>query len=135
MSATRSPLSLRNILLVDAVTCAAMGMALAIGSAAIGELTRLPPALLWYAGLALLPIAAFMGVVATRPAIPAVGVCLIVAGNILWVAASLALLGGGWIAPNALGIAFVLVQATAVTVLAALEYSAMRQGAFALRTD
>lgn len=50
------------------------------------------------------------------------------AGNALWVAASLALLLGP-AAPNALGVAFVLLQAAAVAGLAWVEAVALRAGA------
>jgi len=127
MSASRSLLSLRNVLLVDAITCAAMGALLIGGSAAIGHLTQIPPALLFYAGLGLLPVAVFMGLVALRPVIPAAGVRLIVAGNILWVAGSLLLLGAGLITPNVLGLGFIVGQAAVVAVLARLEHGALHE--------
>ena len=61
-----------------------------------------------------------MAWVATRPAALRGGVWLVIAGNALWVAASGALLFR--LAPSALGYAFVIAQAAAVAVLAALEY-------------
>jgi hypothetical protein len=42
------------------------------------------------------------------------------------VAASFALLLTGWVAPTTLGIAFVVVQALAVALLAKLEHGALR---------
>jgi hypothetical protein len=122
-------LSLRNILLLDASTCAAMGTLLTTASVWISSLMQIPAALLFCAGLSLFPIAAFMALVATRRAIPVAGVRLIVAGNAAWVAGSMVLLGSGWIAPNALGCGFVLLQATAVAILAWLEHIASRQRA------
>lgn len=124
LSASR--LSLRNLLLADAATCAAMGLALASGAAPLAALTGLPAALLSYAGLALLPIAAVMLLVALRPALQPAGTWLVIAGNAAWVAASLALLLSGWVAPTATGTAFVVVQALAVAVLAKLEHGALR---------
>jgi len=119
-------LSLRPLLLIDAATCAAMGLALDIGAAPLSALTGLPAALLFYAGLSLLPIAGFMALIAWRPHPGAVR--LVVLGNFAWVAASLLLLASdpitGWIAPNMLGVAFVGVQAFAVAALALLEQSA-----------
>ena len=67
----------------------------------VGREQHLPPALLLYAGLALIPTAAFMALVATRPAVSPAGVWLIIAGNGLWAAASLLLLASGLVAPNA----------------------------------
>lgn len=121
-----SLLSLRNLLLADAATCAAMGLALASGAAPLAALTGLPAALLSYAGLALLPIAAVMLLIALRPALQPAGTWLVIAGNAAWVVASLALLLSGWVAPTATGAAFVVVQALAVAVLAKLEHGALR---------
>lgn len=118
--------SLRKLLFLDAATCAGMGIVLVLGSGFIAGLTRLPPALLLYAGIALLPIAAFMAIVATRPVPPLPGVWLVIAGNMLWVAASVLLPVGGLISPNPLGWAFVLAQALVVAGLAGLEYGAVR---------
>jgi hypothetical protein len=121
-----SRLSLRNLLLADAATCAAMGLALVLGATALAGLTGLPAALLSYAGLGLLPIAAVMLLVALHPALLPAGAWVVIAGNAAWVIASLALLVTGWVAPNTLGIAFVVVQALAVAVLAKLEHGALR---------
>lgn len=129
MSSTSPLPSLRSLLLIDAATCAAMGLALDFGAAPIARLTGLPQPLLLWAGLALLPIAAFLAVVALRPALRPAGARLAIAGNAAWVLASLALLTSGWVAPNGLGVAFVLVQALAVAALTGLELAALRHGA------
>jgi len=127
---TKSALpSLRSLLLADAATCAALGLVLDLGAAPIAALTGLPAGLLLYAGLALLPIAAFLALIALRPALQPLGSRLAVAGNVAWVATSLALLASGWGAPNGLGVAFVLVQALAVAGLALLEFAALRRTA------
>ena len=52
---TTSLTSLRALLLIDAATCAAMGLALGLGARPIAALTGLPQPLLIWAGLALLP--------------------------------------------------------------------------------
>jgi hypothetical protein len=88
---------------------------------------QIPADLLFYAGASLFPIAAFIALVGTRQAPPPVSVWLVIVGNIAWVAASLSLLAGGAISPNALGYTFVAVQAAAVAVLAELEYIGVRQ--------
>ncbi len=117
-------LSLRGILRLDAITCAAMGAGLLLASEPVGTLTRLPTALLFAAGALLMPVAVFIAVVAERPARAAVGAVIL--GNLAWVLASLALLLGGHVSPNALGATFVLVQALAVFALATLEGAALR---------
>jgi hypothetical protein len=122
---SNSPLSLRTVLFFDAATCAVMGTALMLGAGPIASLTLIPPSLLYYAGLMLLPIAAFMALVALPANPPALGVWLVILGNIGWVIASVALIFGDWIAPNTLGILFIGAQAAAVALLAALEYGGL----------
>jgi hypothetical protein len=115
---------LRRILFVDAATCVAMGMFLVLLAQPLAPLLGLPAGLLEIAGASLLPIAAFMGWVATRGAFLRSGARLVVAGNVAWIGASVLLLAGGWVAPTVLGYLFVAVQACAVALLAALEYAA-----------
>jgi hypothetical protein len=81
----------------------------------------LPEPLLFNAGLSLCPIAAFIGFVAASSRPIAAGVWVVILGNVGWVVGSVLLLVAGGLAPNALGAAFVLVQAIAVAVLAELE--------------
>jgi hypothetical protein len=129
MSITSSSTFLRNVLLVDAATCAAAGLLMTFGAATVAQITAIPSALLLYAGASLFPIAAFMAVTATRSFISPTAVWLIIAGNILWVVASVCLMIGNWIAPNALGYAFIALQAFAVAVLAKLEHDGLQQSA------
>jgi hypothetical protein len=121
--------SLRALLFADAMTCAAMGALLVSGSGLVAGLTDIPAPLLFYAGLSLLPVAAFMALVALQVPVSGPLAWLVIGGNVLWVAASLLLLVSGWIAPNALGLAFVIAQAVAVAALALLELGALRQPA------
>ncbi len=120
------PAFLRRVLLLDAATCFATGLAMTFGTAALSGLTLLPEDLLRGAGVSLFPIALFMAAVALRRPIPAAGVWLIILGNIGWVAGSLYLLSGA-VAFNALGAAFVAMQAFAVAGLAALEVLGVRR--------
>jgi hypothetical protein len=113
--------SLRNVLLVDAATCLLTGAMLTFGAHLLGQLTAIPTTLLLYAGVSLIPIAAFMAVTAMRAVLLPLGVWLVIAGNALWVAASVGLMIGPWIAPNAWGYAFIAAQAAAVAVLTKLE--------------
>ena len=117
---------LRWILLIDAATCVAMGLALALAAQIISAPLGLPAPLLQYAGVALLPIGAYIAWVATRRNPPRGGVLVVVGGNALWIAASVALLASGWVSPSPLGSAFVMAQALAVALLDVLEYVAWR---------
>jgi hypothetical protein len=123
---TSSLLSLRALLAVDAVTCAVMGAALALGAGPIAGLTEIPAPFLLYAGLALLPIAGFMAVSAMRSVVPGGAAWLVIAGNVAWIAASIAILLFGWVSPNMLGTGLILAQAVAVAALVALEHGALR---------
>ena len=73
-----------------------------------------------------MPVAAFMAACARAARVPAWAAALIVAGNLIWVAASLLLPLTGLIGPNAAGWVFLVGQAAAVAVLAKLELDAAR---------
>lgn len=129
MSPRISHVPLRHVLLADAATCALTGLALTSLARPLAELFRLPAALLFYAGLALVPIAALMAFVGTRAEPPAPWVRLIIAGNAAWALASFALLVTDLVAPNALGAAFIALQALVVVCLTVLEVkSSLSQG-------
>lgn len=130
MSSTRAHTTLRNVLLLDAATCVAAGALMAFGSNLVAGLTAIPAPLLAWAGLILFPVAALMLYAGLQVVPPRPVVWLIVIGNIGWVAASLALFAV--IAPNALGVTFILAQAAAVAVLALLEHSALQRSGEAM---
>lgn len=123
------PSFLRRVLWLDAATCLATGALMTIAAAPLATLLHLPQGLLFFAGASLFPVAAFIAFVASRHVIPSAGVWLVIIGNALWTMASLALLTDQRITPNAMGIAFILVQATAVAILAELEYAGLRRSA------
>lgn len=119
-------LSLRNVLLLDAATCVLTGALFVLGARLLGGITAIPPVLLFNAGVILIPIAAFMAVTAKRAVLSPFAVWVIVAGNALWVVASIGLMIGPWIAPNALGYGLVAAQAVVVAVLTMLELNGAR---------
>jgi len=116
--------TLRGLLAFDAATCLGMGVLLIVAATPLAPLLGLPQALLGWAGGLLLPSAALMAAGAALPSLRAALARLVVAGNLAWVVASVAVLG--LTAPSGLGIAFVLAQALVVAVLAALERRALR---------
>lgn len=120
---------LRRVLIADAFTCVVTGLLMLLGAGFLEPLLGLPATLLQNAGLALLPIAGFIAYVATRPQLSRRLVWLVIAGNAIWVADSIVLLMSGWVAPTALGQAFIVVQAVAVAVFAELEYFGIRKSA------
>jgi hypothetical protein len=116
---------LRHVLWVDAATCLAMGVLLVIAALPLSSLLGLPEPLLSYAGVALFPVALFMGWVALREELSVAGAWVVILGNAGWVVGSVAVLLV--LSPTAIGYAFVLVQAVAVALLAELEYVGLRR--------
>jgi hypothetical protein len=121
-----SPL-LRQALLADAAASAALGLLLAPAAGAMASLLQLPADLLREVGLLLLPWALAVGWLGTRAGPPRAAVRVVIALNGLWVLASALLLVGGWLAPNALGYAFVIGQAVVVLALAELQLFGLRR--------
>jgi hypothetical protein len=114
---------LRRVLFADAATCVATGALLSIDAGPLSALFGLPSTLLFYAGLSLFPVAAFIAWVASRTRTPAIGVWIVIVGNIIWVIGSAAVLLV--MAPSGLGYAFGIAQALIVAVLAELEYMSL----------
>lgn len=126
MTTTITP-SMKTVLVLDAAASGAMAV-LAIGAASLlAPLLGLPQPLLFWAGVAMVPWVALLVVLARRDTAPRLVLLDVVALNALWVAASLALLVSGLVAPTALGTAFVVAQALAVAAFAALQFSALRR--------
>ena len=117
---TRNQL-LRPVMLFDAATCLAMGGLLVAAAGPIAGLTELPVPLLREAGILLFPFALFVLWAARQgggwPVQAVAGL------NLAWVAASFGAIA--LVQPNALGIAFVAVQALAVGAIAALQFHAL----------
>ena len=116
---------LRRVLALDAASCAAMGLGMSLAAAPLAALFGLPAELVRTAGLLLLPLAAFIAWLASRPAPPPLLVWVVIVGNAAWTAESFALLGQH--DPTPLGAGFVALQALAVLGLAGLEYAGMRR--------
>jgi hypothetical protein len=127
MTSIRASSLLRRVLVVDAVTSGAMGVAMIAFAELFASLLQLPVELVSEAGIVLLPFAAFVGFVASRPEPTRIAVWIIIALNALWVVDSIMLLFSGWVAPNGLGYAVVIAQAAAVLVLADLEYMGLKR--------
>lgn len=122
-------LSLRAVLAIDAATCSSMGLLLIAAAGPVASMTGIDPALLLWAGIVLIPTAAYMAFFACRSAVPAWAATLAVLGNAVWVLLSIALPATGLIQPTALGWAFLIAQAFAVALLAWLEHNASRHDA------
>jgi hypothetical protein len=117
---------LHRALQLDAVASAVLGALLVVTSEATGQLLDLPAMLLLDAGVVMLVWAGVTGWLGTRARVPRGGAAAVIIVNVLWAIDSLALLLTGWVEPNGLGVAFVVVQALAVLGLAALQYVGLR---------
>jgi len=112
-------ISLRALLVVDTAMCLACGLLLTAAAGPLSGLFALPEVVLRGAGLVLLPWGVFVGWCASQPGRRAVLAVVVV--NAIWAADSLLLLVSGWVAPNGLGIGFVVIQAAAIALLAVFQ--------------
>ena len=126
MTTIRSSLLLRRVLLVDALSCAALGLLLTLDAAALAQLLELPADLLRTTGWLLLPIATCLAVLSRRTQLPTLLVWAVIALNSLWVLQSCGLLLTDWVSPNVGGYAFVLGQAALTALLAEFEFRGLR---------
>jgi hypothetical protein len=127
MQTIRVSTFLRATLWADAATCAAMGVLMTLFSAGLSNLLSLPGTLLFYAGLSLFPVSAFLLYLATRRKTAAPLVWAIVFGNALWTLDSILILLTGWVTPNASGLYFVVFQAAGVALFVCLEFIGLKR--------
>jgi hypothetical protein len=118
---------LREVLFADAIVSGATGAMMALDAGLLSPLLGLPQSLLFWAGLSLLPFAALVGVVASKPHPAKGGVWTIVVINVGWVLASVLILVAGLVSPTLLGTAFVIAQAVVVGILTELQIIGMRR--------
>jgi hypothetical protein len=117
---------LKFALVADGAASGATGILLAAGAGHLTGLLGLPEALMFYAGLFLVPYALFVAWVGFRPEIPRGAAGLIVALNIVWCVGSFALLAWGAVNPGVLGHLFVAAQALVVGAFAMLQIAGLR---------
>ncbi|MBX9774552.1 MAG: hypothetical protein K2Y71_09075 [Xanthobacteraceae bacterium] len=118
---------LRLALFADAAVSGATGLVAFAGAGILDALLGLPTDLLRYAGLSLIPYAAIVAYVGTRPNLSRAAVWAVVTYNTLWAIDSVVLLVSGAVAPTALGYAFVIFQAAVVAGFAGLQVVALRK--------
>jgi hypothetical protein len=116
---------LQRALAADAIVSAATAALMIAGAGWLAEFLSLPADLLRLAGLLLLPYIACVAYTLKRPS--RAGVFAIIGINVAWAAACVLLLASGWVAPNAFGVAFVIVQAVAVLLFAELQYIGLKR--------
>ena len=123
----RPPIFLRRAILADAAASGATALLVIAGAGLLEGLLGVPGALLRWAGVVLIPYVAFVAWAGTCDAISRPAVWAIIVANALWAAASIVLLLSGWIAPTALGYAFIIGQAAVVALLGEMQYLALRR--------
>ena len=128
MPKSNKPVPLQIVLRFDALVCAVTGILLVGASGWIAGLTALPASLLFWAGVALFPVAVLMAVFAVAEPVPTWASSLVIIGNLLWSVASLLLPLTGLVSPNMLGWMFLLAQAVIVLCFTWLEWKAAREG-------
>jgi hypothetical protein len=115
-------LFLRRVLQLDAAATGATGLLLLGGTNLLHGLLNLPMPLMVYAGIFCVGWAVTLGIASLRAQISRNFVWTIIIANVAWVIGSVALLLSGTVAPTWLGYAFVIAQAIAVDIFAALQY-------------
>lgn len=115
-------LFLRRVLQLDAAATGATGLLLLGGTGLLHGLLNLPVALMIYAGIFCVGWAVILGFASLRAELSRGFVWSIILGNVAWVIGSVVLLVSGYVQPTLLGYAFVIAQALAVDVFAALQY-------------
>ncbi|RTL63301.1 MAG: hypothetical protein EKK41_23465 [Hyphomicrobiales bacterium] len=122
-----TPKFLRFVLQADAATCLAMALAHSFASGPITAFTGIEAKLLLVSGVMLFPIAAVIAWTSLREPMWPLTVIAVIAGNVGWVLASVALLVAGQTGANPLGTAYVSVQAAGVAAFAMLEFAGLRR--------
>jgi hypothetical protein len=120
---------LRNVLYADILFSTGGGLLMAAGAPFLSPLMDLPSTLLVGAGLALVPWVMALVIVVRREQVPRIVLVDVAGINLLWCAGCFGLLASGEIAPNDLGVAFIIAQAVAVAVLGVLQFLGLRDAA------
>lgn len=128
-------LLLRRALQLDALASGAMAVMLVAGAGYLAAFLNLPETFLRSTGVFLLAWTALVGFLATRETLSKAIVWAVIVGNAVWTIDSLALLATNWIAPNTLGIAFIVMQAVAVGLFAELQVMGLRKSEALVRAN
>jgi hypothetical protein len=122
MSQIETSTFLRRILMLDAVSCAGLGLLLVTFGAGLSGVLNLPAPLLQQASMVLLPFALLLAFLSTRARLPRAAVWAVIVGNAIWAIDSIVLLFTGWVQPSLLGYLF-------VALMVELEYIGLRKSA------
>ena len=118
---------LRRVLLADGALSGVSAPLFVFGAPLLQTFIGLPEAIVRYAGLILIPFAVFVVYLSRRDEISPAAIWSVMAMNVAWVVASVALLVTG--SRPLLGSAFIVVQAIAVAAFAEMQYVGLRRAA------
>jgi len=118
---------LRRVVQADLAVSAAAGALQLAAAEPLARLTAIDAGFLRGSGLVLMGWIAFLGWTLSRPALTAPLVRTMIGVNLAWVAASVLVWLEGAIAPNTLGVVYVLAQAAVVALFADLQYFGLRR--------
>jgi hypothetical protein len=126
MPVTSSDNFMRLVLWADAISCLACGLLQVSLTTVLSERLGLPATLLVDTGIFLLLYGAAVLFLATRIRVASAIVWLLIAGNMAWAVACIAILFGGAAELTLFGKGYIVLQASAVAILAQLQYAALR---------
>lgn len=117
---------LKNVLIADAIGGVASAALHLVGGAALASMLALPQSLLTGSGIFLAGYAVVLFALALRRTLPKAVIWAVIGGNVAWslIAVDIALMGV--VSPNAMGLAYLAVQALAVLGLAVVEYVGLK---------
>ncbi len=128
-SSSRSrPSLLRAALITDAAVSGLNGVAYLAAAPFLAELFDADSATLRWLGVLLLLYAVAVWSVGSREVISRRGAGAVITANGAWVLASIAAATAQWGDPSTVGTAWILLQAAAVAVIAAVEFAGLRAG-------
>jgi hypothetical protein len=117
---------LRFVMRADATLCAGTGLLIATAADPLSRLSGLAPVSEWVAGAALVVYGAVLYVLAAAPAIRRIGVG-IVAANVVFAVATVAILAAGVLPLTAAGVAMMLATVATTLGFAYLQYLGVRR--------
>ncbi|MEO6291273.1 MAG: hypothetical protein ABIO88_01475 [Burkholderiaceae bacterium] len=118
---------LRRVLWLDAILGAATVPSHLLMTGYMSHLLGLPEALLVWSGWLLVAFALFIMLIVSRQPVSRSLVKVLIAGNLLWVAACIELLAVGQVTLTTLGLAYIGVQIVSVSLLSTLEWFGLRK--------
>ena len=118
---------LRLVLKLDAAACGALGVASLAGAPVLDDLLGVPVVPLASVGVFLAAWAVVLWAISSRPRVSKTAAWVVIVFNLAWTVDSAVVLAAGWFPLTAVGVAFVLVQAAAVAIIAAAQFYALKR--------